>query len=224
MPIRSELAQLARRSRTGTTSCGRAPRRPARPRRSANSRTVRADQLVVGRRGRSPSRAILTAAPAPRGGGSARGGSSGPRAAKRLRAYERASSTSSRTPKPVAPLSKYGRPRSQADAGDVEVRPRRVAGEVVQERSAPTIGSPRGARARCQVGVAALDHLGVLLVQRQPPDELAGARPAPRASAPPRSSSLAHQAGVRRAERDDHRAGERRQVDDPLRTPRAGRS
>ncbi len=47
------------------------------------------------------------------------------------------SSTSSRTPKPVAPLpAKYGRGTSYGGAGDVEVGPRHLAGEVVQELGA----------------------------------------------------------------------------------------
>ena len=81
----------------------------------------------------------------------------------------------------------------------------------------------RLARFRCvvQIAVFACDQLGVLLVQRQAPDDLARAR-AGRGDVLGEIVVVAHQPRVGRAERDDHRAGERGQVDDPLGAERDG--
>ena len=100
-------------------------------------------------------------------------------------------------------------------AGDVEVRPRAPVDEALEELR-------RGDRARLaaldgvrDVGVAALDEVGVLVVQRQAPDELAGRARRRRDLGGP-GVVVADEARVRRAERDDDRAGERRDVDEPL--------
>ena len=87
------------------------------------------------------------------------------------------------------------------------------------DRKAPPTIVPalRASGALSRSRVVALDQLAVLLVQRQPPDDLAGAL----AGGPQALGELvvvAHQARVGRPQRDDHRAGQRRQVDDPLRS------
>ena len=63
--------------------------------------------------------------------------------------------------------------------------------------------------------VAALDHLRVLGVQRHAPDELARALAGGEDLVRP-GVVVGEQARVGAAERDDHRAGQRRQVDQPL--------
>ena len=129
---------------------------------------------------------------------------------------ERARSISSRTPKPVGPLPTYSRPDVPGGARDVEVDPGLAVHELLQERAARRSSRPcawtrrwSGRRpcpwsAPCTPGAAA------------------GARPARRSGSPPprpsaaKASSLEISAGVGGAERDDHRAGQRGQVDEPL--------
>ena len=151
-----------------------------------------------------------SAASAPRRSRSAR-----PAAEPAQRASERASSTNSRTPQPEPPLAAYGLPRAPRRPGDVQVRPRHVAGEALQELR-------RDARARLarlvdvhEVGRVAVERLGVVGVQRQAPDGLAGRR---RRGADLRGPVVVggEQAGVGVAQRDDDRAGQRGDVDEPL--------
>ena len=69
----------------------------------------------------------------------------------------------------------HRRGRVPGRAGDVEMRPRHVADEVRQERGADDrAGLARFGRV-VEVAVGALDQLVVLGVQRQAPDDLAGA-------------------------------------------------
>ena len=66
------------------------------------------------------------------------------------------------------------------------------------------------------VGVAALDQLRVVRVQRHAPDELARALRRRRAISPRPGVVVGEQARVGAAERDDDRAGQRREVDEAL--------
>ena len=75
-------------------------------------------------------------------------------------------------------------------AGDVQVRPRHLADEVRQERAADDRARLAAFGGVVEVAVGALDQLRVLLVQRQAPDDLAGALAGVRRSAPANSSSL----------------------------------
>ncbi len=128
---------------------------------------------------------------------------------------------SSRTPKPVPPLSKYGVRPWSAVAGDVQVGPRHVADEVVQElgrgdgQCHPRLGTVG------DLGVAALDHLGVLAVKRQPPHQLAGALAASDHQLG-QAIVVGHHPGVGRPQRRDHPAGQGRDVDDRLAPGPAG--
>src|SRR3954451_17167353 len=105
----------------------------------------------------------------------------------------------------VAALARVGLVRVPCGAGDVEVRPWDVADEALEElrrgdrRRAPVLDGVQ------DVAVPALDEVGVLGVQRQPPEDLAGAPPG-------RGDRLAplvvraHQPRVRGAQRGDDRA------------------
>ena len=95
------------------------------------------------------------------------------------------------------------------------MRPRHVAREVVQElgthdRVRLTVAS--GVR---QVGELALDGVGVALMQRQAPEQLAAALTGSRQRCEQRVVTGEH-AAVDRTERGHHAAGQRRDVDDPL--------
>src|SRR5215218_3287166 len=110
-----------------------------------------------------------------------------------------------------AALGRVGLARVPRRPGDVEVRPRHVAHEPPQELGGGDGGGAAVLDGVEDVAVAALDELGVLRVQRQPPQDLA--RP------PARRGHLlaplvvrAHQAGVGGAERGDDRARERGEV------------
>ena len=86
----------------------------------------------------------------------------------------RASSISDAHAEARRALPTYGRSEAPRGARDVHVHPRHVADERLQELR----GGDRGGLARLgrvvEVGVLALDQLRVLLVQRQPPADLAG--------------------------------------------------
>src|SRR3954454_12806576 len=106
-------------------------------------------------------------------------------------------------------------PLAPRRAGDVHVHPRVIVDELAQELR-------RVARARLallggigQIGVLALRQLEVLRVQRHPPAELAGrSRRGLDLAAP--VVVVREEAGVGRAQGDDDRAGQRREVDDAV--------
>ena len=89
------------------------------------------------------------------------------------RTCARASSSSSRTPQPDAALGRVGAAVVVAGAGDVEVRPRHVADEALEERGALDRVGLAASSEFDEVGVAALDLLVVLGVQRHAPHDLA---------------------------------------------------
>src|SRR3954451_9320856 len=112
----------------------------------------------------------------------------------------------------VAALGRVGLVRVPRGAGDVEVRPRDVADEALEElrrgdrRRAPVLDRVQ------DVAVPALDEVGVLGVQWQPPEDLAGPRSGRGALLAPRVPA-AHHARVYAPERGRHRSGQRRKVD-----------
>ena len=95
------------------------------------------------------------------------------------------------------------------------MRPRHVAGEAPQELAADDRRRLALLRRVVEVAVAALDELGVLVVQGQTPQLLAG-RVARRDDALDPVVVGPHHAGVCGAERDDDPAGEGGHVDEPL--------
>ncbi len=172
----------------GAAGPRRARRRPSR---SSSAATTRAAALAAGarsswsrsraRRGRPPSvhrsarrrlgggHASASRPGRPRGRALARSGAVGAR-----ELHEQAHAVARRA------LGRVGAPQVPGRAGDVQVRPGRVADEVREERPADDrAGLARFGRV-VEVAVGALDELVVLLVQRQPPDDLAGAARRPR--------------------------------------------
>src|SRR5207245_10558828 len=86
-------------------------------------------------------------------------------------------------------------------AGDVEVRPRQVPGERLEEE--PGVDRATAARSDVvQIGDLALEVLAVLVDQRELPEPLA--RQLPRVEQPLRERLVVgHEAGAERAERDN---------------------
>ena len=127
-------------------------------------------------------------------------------------------STSRRTPQPVAAVPDVRRARCRSRCrrcrgAPTARRPTKWCRNAAAVDRAAPCARAGGVR---EVGVAALDQLGVAR------GAAAAARPSSPARSPAardrvaQSSSLEISAGVGRAERDDDRAGQRREVDEPL--------
>src|SRR5215212_3146604 len=121
----------------------------------------------------------------------------------------------------AAALGGVGAARLVRRPCDVQVHPRHLAGELAQELR----GDDRAGLARLvdvdDVRGLALEQVGVVGVQRQPPGELARAHAGVGHRLRPRVV-VGEQAAVRGAERGYDRAGERREVDEPLGAERDG--
>src|SRR5215211_8649657 len=153
---------------------------------SANSRTVRRISSWSGGRSKSirPSKQRADA------GGSAPGGLASRQLEQQSDAPPRGALVDVRPPEIVG------------DARDVQMRPRDLAGEAVEERRGGDRQRLATLRDVGDIGVAPLDHLVVERVERQPPDALPGRLTRRRDRLAP-AVVAAHQAGVDRSERGD---------------------